>query len=173
MYLSQAFAKEVTDGTPDLELKCIIYNINNDNNEDLKKKSGILYEYMYFINKVWYYIGKTRYLKEAINSAIDDCIHEGILVEFLTSRRDEVVNVTVLDFTWERRAELIKEQEWNDGHATGLSQGLTKGRDNTIIMMIKNKLLRGISDADIIADDLCLEVDEVNAYMAIINKENI
>lgn len=126
---------------------------------------------------MWYYIGKTRDLKEAINSAIDACIDEGILVEFLTLRRDEVVNVTVLDFTWERRAELIKEQEWNDGHATGLSQGLsqglTKGRDNTIIMMIKNKLLRGISDADIIADDLCLEVDEVNAYLAIINEEKI
>ena len=89
MYLSQAFAKEVTDGTPDLELKCIIYNINNDNNEELKKKSGILYEYMYFINKVWYYIGKTRYLKEAINSAIDDCIHEGILsgrIPYFTQR---------------------------------------------------------------------------------------
>ena len=165
MYLSQAFAKEVTDGTPDLELKCIIYNINNNNNEELKKKSGILYEYMYFINKVWYYIGKTRYLKEAINSAIDDCIHEGILVEFLTSRRDEVVNVTVLDFTWERRAELIKEQEWNDGHE--------QGQTDKMIEIIKKKLLRGVTDADTIADDLCIEVSEVNAYLAIINEEKI
>ena len=73
--------------------------------------------------------------------------------------------MTVLDFTWERRAELIKEQEWNDGHE--------QGQTDKMIEIIKNKLLRGISDPDTIADDLCIEVDEVNAYMAIINKENI
>ena len=35
--------------------------------------------------------------------------------EFFRSRKDEVIKVTHLDFTWERREELIRKEEREDG----------------------------------------------------------
>ena len=48
-------------------------------------------------------------LKEAIDKAIDRCIEEGVLREFLTKRREEVTKVTQLDYTFDRRIELERE----------------------------------------------------------------
>ena len=35
--------------------------------------------------------------------------------EFFRSRKDEVIKVTHLDFTWERREELIRKEEREEG----------------------------------------------------------
>ena len=48
-------------------------------------------------------------LKKAIDKAIDRCIEEGVLREFLTKRREEVTKVTQLDYTFDRRIELERE----------------------------------------------------------------
>ena len=47
--------------------------------------------------------------KKAIDEAIDRCIRENILREFLTKRREEVTKVTQLDYTFDRRIELERE----------------------------------------------------------------
>ena len=46
---------------------------------------------------------------KAIDKAIDRCIQEGVLREFLTKRREEVTKVTQLDYTFDRRIELERE----------------------------------------------------------------
>ena len=47
--------------------------------------------------------------------AVEDCIREHVLEEFFRSRKDEVIKVTHLDFTWERREELIRKEEREEG----------------------------------------------------------
>ncbi|MGN1196107.1 MAG: hypothetical protein ACI4TA_00720, partial [Acetatifactor sp.] len=42
-------------------------------------------------------------------------IREHVLEEFFRSRKDEVIKVTHLDFTWERREELIRKEEREEG----------------------------------------------------------
>ena len=44
-----------------------------------------------------------------LKKAIDRCIEEGVLREFLTKRREEVTKVTQLDYTFDRRIELERE----------------------------------------------------------------
>ena len=46
----------------------------------------------------------------AINKAIDRCIEENVLREFMRRRRGEVTKVTILDYTFERRIELEREE---------------------------------------------------------------
>ena len=46
---------------------------------------------------------------KAIDKAIDRCIQEGVLREFLTKRREEVTKVTQLNYTFDRRIELERE----------------------------------------------------------------
>ena len=57
------------------------------------------------------YLGKypEKELRKAINKAIDRCIREGVLREFLIRRRGEVTKVTQLDYTFDRRIELERE----------------------------------------------------------------
>ena len=61
------------------------------------------------------------------NRAIDRCIEENVLKDFLTERRSEVVKVMTLDYTFERRLLLEREEAASDGHALGLEQGRTEG----------------------------------------------
>ena len=66
---------------------------------------------MIFVNYVREYMGKypQKDLGKAINKAIDRCIKEDVLREFLIRRRGEVTKVTQLDYTFDRRIELERE----------------------------------------------------------------
>ena len=86
---------------------CKAYNINPQNNQELKRKSLVLNGYTYFVEKVRDNQKKKMNLKEAIDNAIEDCIHNHVLEEFFSNRKDEVRKVTDLDYTWEWREKLI------------------------------------------------------------------
>ena len=62
-------------------------------------------------------------MQEAIERAIDDCIENHMLEDFLKSRRGEVVKVVQLDYTWERREELIRKEEYEEGLELGTQIG--------------------------------------------------
>jgi hypothetical protein len=136
--LSDAFCNPTDE--PELEVKCTVYNINPGCNEALLENCQVLREYMIFIGKVRYYHVKVGMeLEQAIETAIDECIREGVLVEFLKKRRNEVTKNMVLDYTWERREEMIREEERERGIESGKIQMLIEmaqenGLDDTIIL---------------------------------------
>ena len=107
--LSDAYANPME--APELELTCTVYNINVGKNQALLSKCPVLRQYMIFIDYVREYLGKypEKDLRKAINKAIDRCIREGVLREFLIRRRGEVTKVTQLDYTFDRRIELERE----------------------------------------------------------------
>ena len=125
--LSEAYERQ--DGEPELELKCTVYNINRGRNKLLMEKCSFLREYMIFVDYVRLYMKEDDMtdLEQAINRAIDRCIEENVLKDFLTERRSEVVKVMTLDYTFERRLLLEREEAASDGHALGLEQGRTEG----------------------------------------------
>lgn len=107
--LSDAYANPME--APELELTCTVYNINVGKNQALLSKCPVLRQYMFFVDYVREYLGKypEKDLRKAINKAIDRCIREGVLREFLIRRRGEVTKVTQLDYTFDRRIELERE----------------------------------------------------------------
>ena len=135
---------------------CKVYNINKGKNEDLLDRCAVLKEYMYFVNKVRYYIrelgGVQELLQEAIERAIDDCIENHILEEFLKSRREEVVKVTQLDYTWERREELIRKEEYEEGLEAGMQQGMN------VTLDILQKLKQGATLKELVDQGFAEEV---------------
>lgn len=54
-------------------------------------------------------------LSDAIEHAINRCIDEDVLKDFLINRREEVAKVTNLDFTSERQIELEREEAKKTG----------------------------------------------------------
>jgi hypothetical protein len=143
MRLSDAFEHE-TD-KPELELICKVYNINKGKNRELLQKCPVLAEYMTFVGYVRQYIDELGYenLEQAIHKAIDRCIGEGVLKEFLLTRREEVTKVTQLDYTFERRIMMAqrdsREEGREEGRSEGHKEGLAEGTWQTLIRQISKK----------------------------------
>ena len=136
--LSTAFENSMDE--PEIELVCRVYNINQGQNMDLLERCKVLREYMYFVDKVRYYVkelgDEQENLETAIERAIDECIENHILEEFLKSRRREVVKVTQLDYTWERREELIRKEEYEEGLELGTQIGTQIGTQRSILSLL-------------------------------------
>ena len=62
-------------------------------------------------------------LENAIREAIDYCIANHVMEDFFRENRDEVMKNMLLDYTWERREELIRAEEYEDGLAIGEQLG--------------------------------------------------
>ena len=89
-------------------------------------------------------------MQEAIERAIDDCIEKHILEEFLKSRREEVVKVTQLDYTWERREELIRREEYEEGLEVGIERGIERGITEARLEAIEKMIKKKYSKEDIL-----------------------
>ena len=125
--LSDAFAHKTEN--PQLELKCMVYNINYGKNQELMSRCKILKEYSIFVDYVRFYYKTNNYtdLESSTHQAIDRCIEENILKDFLIKNRAEVVKVTQLDYTFERQLELEREEAISEGRAEGLAEGRAEG----------------------------------------------
>lgn len=157
LLLSNSFEHPVD--RPELELICTVYNINVGYNRELLKQCPVLKKYMVFIDRVRYNIRKQQTTQEftdhgtdsltenhilhrkqllgtAINEAIDYCIAHQILDDFFKEYRWEVEKVMVLDYTYERRMELNREEGYNEGIRQGISQGISQGIQQGLVAMI-------------------------------------
>ncbi|HAQ52555.1 MAG TPA: hypothetical protein DCR12_07325 [Lachnospiraceae bacterium] len=140
MKLSDCFINK-DDEKSMLELLCKVYNINAGKNKKLLERCRWLADYMVFVDKVReYHKGRTEAeLEEDISKAIDYCIENNYLKGFFTSRRSEVLEVTKVDYTFERRMKLNYEEGREDGLREGETSGKLKGKAETIRELIKNE----------------------------------
>ncbi len=125
--LSDAFEHPMD--RPEAELICTIYNINYGKNKELLEKCRFLREYMIFIDYVRDFYRENDYedLDDCIERAIDRCIEENVLREFLIRHRSEVVKVTKLDYTFDRQITLERIESREEGREEGLAEGLEEG----------------------------------------------
>ena len=149
MKLSKSFHHQVED--PELELTCRVYNINAGHNQELLEKCPVLREYMTFVDYVREYHDEDNgcTLETAINLAIDRCIEENILRDFLRENRSEVVKVTQLDYTFDRQITLEREEAIREGRELGLEQGRLDAIRNMISLDIpKERILTKYSEEE-------------------------
>lgn len=122
--LSDAYEKPVEK--PDLELSVTMLNINSRYNEQLKETCTLLGEYMQYVEKVRHYT-KTMHLDQAVSKAVDDCIQEGILAEFLTSWKSEVIAMSIFEYDEKREKKKLLQTERKYARLEGLEEGIQKG----------------------------------------------
>lgn len=111
---------------PEIELVCRVYNINRGKNRELLDRCPWLREYMVFVDCVREFHRENGYedLEDAIKRGIDRCIRENVLRDFLMERQMEVVKAMTLDYTFERRIMLQREEARAEGHQEGRQEGL-------------------------------------------------
>lgn len=145
--LSDAFEKETED--PEIELVCHVYNINSGKNTPLLSKSQTLREYMYFVDMVRKNNEISGNLEDAIEKAINQCMEENVLRDFLAQHREEVMHVMTLDYTFERRLEMQRAEAIEDGERIGKEIG----KEEKLSEQIRKKIQKG-KPLDQIADEL-------------------
>lgn len=127
--LSDAFEKKISE--PELELKVLMLNINLGKNKELLEKCETLREYMIYVIKVREYAA-TMSIDVAVERAVNECIKQGILQEFLLKYKAEAIQMSIFEYDEEREMQLIKEsmrQVYSkEGREEGRKQGLEEGR---------------------------------------------
>ena len=72
---------------------------------------------------------KTMDKGEAVDSAIDYCIGNGILKDFLTNNRNEVRSMSLFEFNAEEHEKAIKQIAYEEGELVGYNKGELAGYD--------------------------------------------
>ena len=115
--LSDSFEKRT--GEPEL-------NINAGCNETLMNACRLLKEYSLYVARVRSYASQMD-MNTAVNRAVEECISEGILADFLLKSRAEVVAMSIFEYDEERERELIKKAEFESGKEEGQKLGKAQG----------------------------------------------
>ena len=127
-HLSEAFQN--LSGNPKLELEVLTININEGHNPELMEQCQILREYAQYVDCVRRY-AKEFELIDAIEQAVDECIHKNILSEFLRKNKAEVIAMSI--FEYDEKA--VRQVYYEDGLQAGRKDGIKTG----ILNMLRAK----------------------------------
>lgn len=119
--LSDAFIH--TDNSGEFEWTATVYNLNRGKNDDLLKRCRALAEYMELVNRIRDN-QKNMSTDDAINAAIESCIEDGIMTEFLIKYRAEVFSVCITEFDEKVYTDGIREEGREEGRREGHEEGL-------------------------------------------------
>ena len=114
--LSSAF--ECLTGEPKLELIVTVLNVNEGHNADLMQHCSMLKEYAQYVARVRHYASDMP-LNQAVKRAVDECIREGILAEFLARNRNEVISMSIFENDKELEEKKLRKAEYEYGFAEG------------------------------------------------------
>ncbi|MBC5712818.1 hypothetical protein H8S17_01105 [Roseburia sp. BX1005] len=126
--LSDAYKKQLEE--VELELTVTVYNINYGHNQKLLEACQTLKEYAQYVAAVREYV-KEMPLAEAVESAVDSCIRQGILADFLRKNRAEAIEMSIFEYDEEKHLKSEREIWLAEGIASeivsmGLECGLSK-----------------------------------------------
>ena len=105
--LSDAY--QIHTGEPDLELKITVLNINEGHNQELAAKSPTLHQYMIFVDTIRKY---QEYMDfdAAMELAVNECIKNGILTDFLKRNKAEVLRMSIFEYDQEEHLRMEREE---------------------------------------------------------------
>ena len=122
--LSSLYAKKAEHIS--LELETLVLNVSY--NKILMERCRQLSDYAQFVSEVRKRLSKKIPLSEAVNEAVEDCIQRGILAEFLSKNRAEVIKVSIYEYDEEKVKRMFKEECMKLGMEQGKQLGIEQGK---------------------------------------------
>ena len=163
--LSDAY--QIHTGEPDLELKITVLNINEGHNQELAAKSPTLHQYMIFVDTIRKY---QEYMDfdAAMELAVNECIKNGILADFLKRNKAEVLRMSIFEYDQEEHLRMEREESEAIGREIGRKEGKMEEKQETSLQLANMGLsLESIAKAvrvsmDTVAQWLSIEGISVN-----------
>ena len=143
-YLSESFSGSKKS---DVEVVAHVYNINPGHNEALVKACEPLFGFSVLISRIREYQKKTSDLERAATLAVNSCIEDGVLKDFLIKHKAEVIGMCLTEYDDAEQRELDRQE----GKAEEKENGL-----RSIVMALKPYCSS--------FDELCAKVQETPAY---------
>ena len=146
-----------------LELVVQVYNINKGRNQEILSKSKTLENYSKFIDKIreyqkeyqWEYYKeendeekRKKLLEKSFTSAINYCIKNDILKDFLKKHGSEVLNMLYGEYDPEVEMRVVREEALEDG------------REEEKLIIAKNLLEKG-SSPEFVCEITGLSLDKI------------
>lgn len=143
--LSDAFFD--SNGKDSLELKVKVININTDKGHEILSKCEILRQYSVFVDTVKRF--KKDNVDEPIKKAIDECIRNGIMTDYLKRKGSEVRNMLIAEYSYEQDIRVKQSEAQQEGRAMGIIDigidcGLSK---QEILSKLQSKLNVSLEEA--------------------------
>jgi predicted transposase/invertase (TIGR01784 family) len=149
MKLSDCFEKGENHDTIDLELQVKVYNINKGRNLRLEQQSASLDGYAMYIAKAREFEKAGLELNVALEQAVNWCIKQGFLPDFLKLHGSEVINMLLTEWNWDDAKEVWQEEEREKAYQEKLD--------------IARKMKTRGTPLDQIAEDFGLPLEEIAA----------
>ncbi len=146
-----------------LELITTVININHGHNDTMKTRSTLLKEYGQFVDAIHKY-QKDLTIQEATKKAIDVCIQNGILEDFLRRERDAVMTSILFEYNEEETLAYIAEEQYGigkqDGEKAGKEIGQEIGKEIERVELIRKKVQKS-KPFEVIASELECTQEEI------------
>ena len=113
--LSDSFGGE----TGDVEVTTTVININEGRNEQILEACETLAGYSHFVALVRRYAAEGLGRDDAVDRAVRQCISEGVLADFLSANRAEVVEMFLEEWDEEAYREAMRKEARDDGFEEG------------------------------------------------------
>lgn len=125
--LSDAFIMK--DPNPAVELKVKVININPDQNHEVLDRCKVLKEYSIFMDTIRKYQESGD--EEPYRKAIEECIEENVLADYLRKKGSEVVNMLMSEYNYEDDIAEQREEAYEEGKKLGILAGEIMGTIRT------------------------------------------
>ena len=123
--LSDSFELEGAD----VEVCATMVNINLGKNPDVLAACEALMGYSTLVSKIRSGLLAGLNNIEAIRAAVNECIENGILKEYLISKKSEVIEMFMTEYNEDEVREMFKRDGREEGRTEGREEGLAEGRE--------------------------------------------
>ena len=154
--LSDMFEKN--EETPELELIVKVININEGQNNKVLNNCTTLQEYAKFIAMIREN-QKTMSINKAVTKAVNDCIEQEILKDFLLKHKAQVIKMSIYVYDENKQRRFDREE--------GREEGSEEGGNIKLITLIQKKVIKGRT-LDAIADELESTEEEIKPLYDIV-----
>ena len=79
-----------------------------------------------------------------VNRAVDECIRNGVLEDFLKRNRAEVVMMSIFEYNQEEEERKLRAAERQAGYASGVEHGIRQGIERGMAQGIERGMAQGM-----------------------------
>ena len=81
-----------------------------------------------------------------VNRAVDECIRNGVLADFLKRNRAEVVMMSIFEYNQEEEERKLRAAERQAGYASGVEHGIRQGMERGMVQGMEQGIERGTAE---------------------------
>ena len=159
-----------------LEMRATVYNINYGRNRELMSKCKPLRDYSILVDMIRRYKKEGMSLEDAINRAVDECIREDVLREFLIKHKTEVAGMFQSEYDEAERLRLEKKESLEEGIVIGEQRGIEIGEKkatNSLVGAIQNLMKDLGMTVDAAINVLGIPAEEHQKYASLASQQRM